>query len=382
MIPYSHQFIDKEDADAVLAALKSDWLTQGPKVKEFELALAKYCGAKYAVAISNGTAALQAVYFTINIKKGDEIITSPLTFAATTNAAIWQGAKPVFVDINKDGNIDSDLIEKKITQKTKAIVVVDYAGLPCDFDVLKKIAKKHKLILIEDAAHSLGAEYKSAKVGSIADLTIFSFHPIKSITTGEGGAVMTNNKDFYEKLLLFRNHGIIKDQNKFLNKSHGPWYYEMQELGLNYRLTDIQAALGISQLKKLPDFLKKRDMIAKNYNKELGKTEGLVLPKHSFKDRKSSRHLYPILLTGKLQSKRKDVFEFLQKNKIGVQVHYIPVYWHPYYQKLGYKKGICPKAEEWYKSEISIPIYPSLKKESQKKVIKNLKEILNGKIKN
>lgn len=375
MIPYSHQFIDEDDLGSVKEVLLSDWLTQGPKVKEFELALAKYCGAKYAVAVSNGTAALQAAYFAIDTQKGDEIITSPMTFAATTNAAIWQGAKPVFVDIDETGNIDPNLIEEKITKKTKAIVVIDYAGLPCDFDKLKKIAKKHGLILIEDAAHSLGAEYKGKKVGCIADLTTFSFHPVKSITTGEGGAVMTNNKELYEKLLLFRSHGITKDQSKFVNKNDGPWYYEMQELGLNYRLTDIQAALGISQLTKLDNFINKRVAIAARYDKELRGIKGLILPRVSFKDRKSSWHLYPIRV---MSEKRLFVFEQLQKNEIGVQVHYIPVYWHPYYQKLRFKKGLCPNAEKWYESEISIPIYPSLKKNDQNKVINVLKEILKN----
>ncbi len=376
MIPYSHQFIDEDDVEAVKKALVSDWMTQGPAVKKFEEDLAVYCGAKYAVAVSNGTAALQAAYFAIDIKSGDEIITSPLTFAATSNAAIWQGAKPIFSDIDESGNIDPDLIEEKITKKTKAIVAVDYAGLPCNLDALRKIAQKHNLFLIEDAAHSLGAEYNGVKVGNIADLTTFSFHPVKSITTGEGGAITTNNKDFYEKLLIFRSHGITKDQTRFVNKSHGPWYHEMQELGLNYRLTDIQAALGSSQLKKLPDFLKKRNEIGMRYNKDLAGISNLVLPlitKNCF----SSRHLYPILLTGKLQEKRGEVFEFLQKNGVGVQVHYIPVYWHPYYEKLGYEKGICPKAEEWYKSEISIPIYPSLDAANQSVVISTLKGILS-----
>ncbi|MDO8442842.1 MAG: UDP-4-amino-4,6-dideoxy-N-acetyl-beta-L-altrosamine transaminase [bacterium] len=375
MIPYSHQFIDEEDIEAVGSVSGSDWLTQGPKVSEFELALAKYCGAKYVVAVSNGTAALQAAYFAAGIGSGDEVITSPMTFAATTNAAIWQGAKPVFVDIDEVGNIDPDLVEEKITPRTKAIVAIDYAGLPCDFDRLKNIAKKHDLFLIEDAAHSLGAEYKGRKVGSIADMTTFSFHPVKSITTGEGGAIATDNKEFYEKLLLFRSHGITKDQAKFVNKNEGPWYHEMQELGLNYRLTDIQAALGISQLKKLPMFLEKREKLAERYSKELVGIKNLILPVYP-DDKRSSLHLYPIRLAGALQPLRGEVFKKLQEAGIGVQVHYIPVYWHPYYQKLGYKRGICPKAEEWYESEISIPIYPSLKKEDQEKVIGDLKAII------
>ena len=373
MIPYSHQFVDKDDTDSVKEAMLSDWLTQGPKIKEFEKSLADYCGTKYAVAVSNGTAALHASYFVAGIQEGDEVIMPPLTFAATANAAIWQRAKPVFVDVDETGNIKPDLIENKITQKTKGIVIVDYAGLPCDFVNIKKIAEKYKLVLIEDAAHSLGAEYKGVKIGDIADLTTLSFHPVKSITTGEGGAVLTNNKNYYEKLLLFRSHGITRNQNNFLNGYHGPWYHEMQELGLNYRLTDIQAALGISQLKKLDNFIRKREKIAAKYDKELKEIYGLTLPKLLFKDRKSSWHIYPIRVE---REKRRYVFEELQKSGIGVQVHYIPVYWHPYYQKLGYKRGSCPNAEKWYESEISIPIYPSLKKEEQEKVIKKLKEIL------
>jgi len=373
MIPYSHQFVDRDDASSVRDALFSNWLTQGPKIKEFEKSLTDYCGTKYAVAVSNGTAALHASYFVAGIQEGDEVIMPPLTFAATANAAIWQRAKPVFVDVDETGNIKTDLIENKITQKTKGIVIVDYAGLPCDFVNIKKIAKKYKLVLIEDAAHSLGAEYKGVKIGDIADLTTLSFHPVKSITTGEGGAILTNNKNYYEKLLLFRSHGITRNQNKFLNKNNEPWHQEMQELGLNYRLTDIQAALGVSQLKKLDNFISKREKIAAKYDKDLKGIDGLILPKLLFKERKSSWHLYPIRVK---KEKRRFIFEELQKSGIGVQVHYIPVYWHPYYQKLGYKKGLCPNAEKWYESEISIPIYPSLTKEKQEKVIKNLKEIL------
>ena len=330
------------------------------------------------MAVSNGTAALQAAYFAAGIGSGDEIITSPITFAATTNAAIWQGAKPIFVDIEKStGNLDANLIEEKITDKTKAIVAVDYSGLPCDYGALKKIAKKYKLLLINDAAHSLGAEYKNKKIGSLADLTILSFHPVKSITTGEGGAVLTDNEDFYKKLFLFRGHGITKDSKDFRNESLGLWYHEMQELGLNYRITDLQAALGTSQLKKLPEFMSLRRKIAKFYSKKLSGIKNLALPSE-FADRKSSRHLYPIRLLGKLQSRRREAFEKLQKAGIGVQVHYIPVYWHPYYQKLGYKKGLCPVAEDFYLSEISIPIYPSLKVADQRTVIKELKNILDN----
>lgn len=376
MIPYGHQSISSTDIAAVLKILKSDWLTQGPKVKEFEVALADYCGSDYAVAVSNGTAALHAAYFAAGISQGDEIITSSMTFAATSNAAIWQGARPIFVDIEKNtGNIDAKLIEENITSKTKAIVAIDYSGLPCDFDALRKIAKKYHCILIADAAHSLGASYKNKMVGRLADLTTFSFHPVKSITTGEGGAILTNNKEFYKKLILFRNHGITKDSNNFLHKSAGPWYHEMQELGLNYRLTDFQAALGINQLKRLSSFVSSRAKIAERYSKELRGIKDLVLPVE-LKDRKSSRHLYPIRLVNELQPRRREIVEKLQKAGIGVQVHYIPVYFHPYYQKLGYKKGLCPNAESFYESEISLPIFPTLTLKDQMYVVEALRNVL------
>jgi perosamine synthetase len=379
MIPYSRQTIEEDDIQAVIKVLKSDWLTQGPAVREFEKVLAQYVGSKYAVAFSSGTAALQAAYYAIGIKKGDEIITSPLTFAATANAALWQGGKPVFVDIKKDGNIDPDLIEKKINKNTKAITAIDYAGMPADLDEIKKIAKKHKIIFIEDAAHSLGAEYKGKKVGSQADMTMFSFHPVKPITTGEGGVITTNSKEYFEKLILFRSHGITKNSSKFRHKSPGAWYHEMQILGQNYRLTDIQAALGISQLKKLSKFSKKRNQIVERYNKLLKNIPGLILPeipKSSFK--KSSWHLYPVRIsTGNINKiNRQEVFKKLQEAGIGVQVHYIPVYFHPYYEDLGYKKGLCPCAEEFYQTEISLPVFPTLSLKDQKYIVNTLISVL------
>ncbi len=376
MIPYSHQLIDKRDIEAVIKVLRSDWLTQGPKVKGFENAISEYVGSRYAVVFSSGTAALQAAYFAAGFKKGDEFIVPPLTFAATSNAGIWQGAKPVFADIkNNTGNIDPAEVEKKITKKTKAIVAVDYGGLPADLEELKKIAKKKKIILIEDAAHSFGASYKGKKIGGIADMTMFSFHPVKTITTGEGGAIVTSRRDFYEKLLLFRNHGITKERKKFLNKSSGDWYMEMQELGLNYRLTDIQAALGLSQLKKIDKFIRLRKKITERYQKELSGIPGIILPTEE-KNKKSSWHLYPIRLGDELADKRDAIFKQLREAGIGVHVHYLPVYWHPYYRKLGYKKGLCPNAEAWHRSVISFPIYPSLKKTDQEKIIRVFKNIL------
>ena len=371
MIPYGHQSIDESDIDAVIQVLKSDWLTQGPKIDEFEKKLGEYCGAKYAVVFSSGTAALHAAYFAAGLKKGDEFITTPLTFAATANAGLYLGAKPVFVDIERDGNLDPKETEKKITGKTKAIAVVDYAGKPAQLDQFRAIADKYNLILIEDACHALGAEYKGKKIGSVSDMTIFSFHPVKSITTGEGGAVLTGDKDFYEKLKLFRTHGITK--NNLVNKSEGDWYYEMQELGFNYRITDIQAALGISQLKRLDKFIKARRKIAADYKKAFEKYSDLIsLPSADEINNYSSWHLFVVRLRGKLALKRAEIFRKLRESGIGTQVHYIPVYWHPFYLKLGYKKGLCPRAEAFYKSIISLPIYPDLKSEDRKFVAEKL----------
>lgn len=374
-IPYGRHTLTAQDIRAVVGVLKSDWLTQGPQVEKFERELAKITGARFAAAFSSGTAALQAAYFAAGLSPGDEVITSPLTFAATANAALWQGAKAVFADIELEtGNIDPKEVEKKITKRTRAIVPVDYAGLPCDYGALRSIARQHKLWLIEDAAHALGAEYRGKKVGSISDMTMFSFHPVKSITTGEGGAVTTNRKDFYERLLLFRNHGITKDPTKFKFKSHGPWYQEMQELGLNYRLTDVQAALGLSQLKKLPEFVGLRRRIAARYRKELSGVKGLILPQEP-SDRRSAWHLYPVRFTGEFSRRRDEIFKKLRAAGIGVQVHYLPVYRYPYYRKLGYPKGICPQAEVFFKSCISIPIFPRLSRKDQKFVVKKLKSL-------
>ncbi len=387
MIPYGHQSIDESDIKAVVDVLKTDWLSQGPKIGEFENDLAKYCGAKYAVIFSSGTAALHAAYFAAGLKSGDEFITTPLTFAATANAGLYLGAKPVFADIGVDNNLDPKKAIKKITSKTKLISVVDFAGLPAKLDELKKIAREHNLVLIEDGCHALGASYKGKKIGSVADMTAFSFHPVKSITTGEGGAVLTDNKEYYERMKVFRHHGIVRDPLKFSfgegsapggkKQSPGDWYHEMQELGFNYRITDIQAALGISQLKRLDKFIKARKKIAGIYNKALNKFSKNVLLPDDSKDTSSSWHIYVIKLKGKLANKRLEIFTKLRKAGIGVQVHYIPVYFHPYYKSLGYKKGICPNAELYYKTAISLPIYPDLSLNDQSFVIESLSKLLS-----
>jgi len=359
-LPYGRQWIDANDIREVIKVLKSDWITQGPKIKEFENALCKYTGAKYAVVVSSGTAALHISCLAANIKRGDEVITSPITFVASANSILYCGGKSVFADIQKDTvNIDPEEIKKKINPNTKAIIPVHFAGHPCDLEEIKEIAEKHNLLIIEDAAQALGAEYKNSKIGSCkySDMTIFSFHPVKHITTGEGGAVLTNQKDLYQRLLLFRNHGITKDKKK-MTKFDGPWYYEMQELGFNYRLTDIQCALGISQLKKLEKYIERRRELVNIYNKKLVEIDKIILPVEK-PYVKSSWHIYYIRL--KDSKRRKNIFEELQKSNIGVQVHYIPVYLQPYYQKnFGYKIGDCPKAEEYYKSTITLPLYPKM----------------------
>lgn len=375
MIPYSRQQIDKNDIQEVIKVLKSPFITQGPKIKEFEELIARYCGSKYAVSFSSGTAALHAAYYTAGIGVGDEVITSPLTFAATANMLVVVGATPVFADIDiTTGNLNPRAVEKKITKKTKAIVGVDYAGLPVDILALKKIAKRHKLIFIEDAAHALGASYDKKKVGTLADMTMFSLHPLKTITTGEGGVIVTDSKKYCERLLLFRSHGITKDKKKLVNKNSPAWYYEMQGMGFNYRMTDIQAALGVSQMKKLNFFVSRRGEIARRYQKELGSLKNFIISK-MFSDRTSSWHLFPLRLIPEKKHLRDFCFNELQKAGIGVQVHYIPVYWHPYYAMRGYKRGLCPNVELFSESEISIPVFPSLSQKDQVKIIKVIREI-------
>ena len=376
-IPYSHQDINEEDINAISEVLRSDFITQGPKIREFEEALATYCGAKYAVVLSSGTAALHAAYFVCGISKEDEVITSPITFLATANAALFLGAKPIFVDIEPDtGNINPDLIEKSTTKKTKAIVPVDYAGHPVDLEKISNIAKSYNLLIIEDACHALGAQYKSEKIGNCkySDMTVFSFHPVKSITTGEGGAVLTNNEEYYKKLIMFRQHGITKNSSQFTvynSQLIGDWYYEMQFLGYNYRLTDIQCALGISQLKKLDKFIERRRQIVEIYKEAFKNNDFFDLPVE--KDyAKSSWHLYPIRLKNKYCNEKRGIFTKLREKGLGVQVHYIPVYWQPYYQKLGYRKGICPNAEDFYRREISIPLYPSMSDEDVEYVVNTI----------
>ncbi|TDX58915.1 UDP-4-amino-4,6-dideoxy-N-acetyl-beta-L-altrosamine transaminase [Orenia marismortui] len=376
LIPYGRQYIDDDDIQAVVEVLKSDYLTTGPKIKEFEDKFARYVGAKYAVAVVNGTAALHAACFAAGIKEGDEVITTALTFAASANCILYQGGRPVFADIKADTyNVSTEEIRKKITDKTKAIIPVHYTGQPCDLEEIKQIARDHNLIIIEDAAHALGAEYKGKKIGGLSDMSIFSFHPVKHITTGEGGMITTNSKKLYDKLIQFRSHGITKDKDRYINESHGEWYHEEQFLGYNYRMTDIQAALGISQLKKSDEFLKRRREIANIYNQELKNIGWLKLP-YQKSDINSSWHLYVIQINeDKLGKSRDEVFEYLREEGLGVQVHYIPVYWHPYYQNLGYSKGICLNSERVYRRLITLPLHPKMTNDEVDYVIKILHKL-------
>ncbi|WP_313892553.1 UDP-4-amino-4,6-dideoxy-N-acetyl-beta-L-altrosamine transaminase [Psychrobacillus sp.] len=373
-LSYGKQSIDESDIEAVVAVLRSPFLTQGPKLGEFEKSVAAYVGAKYAVAFTNGTAALHGACYAAGISAGDEVITTPITFAATSNAVLYCGGTPVFADIDEHTyNIDPKEIKKKITSKTKAIMPVDFTGQPVDLDEIMKIADEHQLVVIEDGAHSLGAIYKGKKIGSQAHMTMFSFHPVKPITTGEGGIITTNSEEYYEKLKRFRSHGISKTLHSV---EQGDWYYEMVELGYNYRMTELQAALGLSQIVKLDGFIERRREIARLYNEKLGHLRGIIIPKQ-LEETESGWHLYSIQLDcEKITKPRKAIFEEMRSLNIGVHVHYIPVYWHPYYRELGYEKGICPKAEEWYQQAMTLPIFPGMMEEDVESVVSALSEVL------
>lgn len=375
-LPYGKQWLDEDDIKAVVDVLKSDYLTTGPKIAEFEKAFAKYVGAKFAVAISNGTAALHAACYAAGIQEGDEAITTPITFAASANAALYCGGTPVFADIDAATyNIDPNDIRRKITDKTKAIIPVHFTGQPCDMDEIGRIAKEYNLTVIEDAAHAVGADYKGKLIGGISDMTTFSFHPVKHITTGEGGMITTNNEELYKKLLLFRSHGITREKDRMLDYQ-GPWYYEQLELGYNYRMTDIQAALGLSQLNKADNFLQRRRQIAAMYTKAFEDTATLTVPFQQ-DGCNSSWHLYIIQLKlEKLRCDRKEVFEALHRENIGVNVHYIPVYKHPYYQQNGYRDITCAHSENLYDRIISLPIFPKMTNQDVQDVIYSVKTIL------
>ena len=377
-IGYGRQSINDADIQAVIDVLQSDFLTCGPKLEEVERKLCRITGAKYAVLISNGTAALHAACYAASIQSGDEVITTPITFAASANCALYCGAKPVFADINPETyNISPEEIEKKITERTKAVIAVDFTGQAVELDQIREICQKHHLILIEDGAHSIGTKYNGTPVGSIADLTTFSFHPVKTVTAGEGGAVLTNDEEFYKKLLLFRSHGITRNENWMSGKSEGGWYYEQMELGMNYRMTDIQAALLGSQLDRLETFAKRRREIVRMYDEAFQEMPEIIVQKE-IPQSDTVRHLYLLRLNPeRLKAGRKEIFDALTAENIGCNVHYIPVYYFPYYQKLGYQKGLCPNAEALYERLITIPLYFGMSDEDVQNVIQAVKKVLN-----
>jgi len=375
-LPYGRQSIDESDIQAVVDTLRSDWLTTGPKVSEFEEAVAAWVWAKYAVSFSSGTAALHAAAFAAALGSGDEAITSPLTFAATANCILYQGATPVFADVSEDTlNLDHEQTAQRITPRTRVILPVDYAGHPADLQPILELAEHHGLIVIEDACHALGAEYRRRRVGSIAHMTVFSFHPVKHLTTGEGGMVTTNNSVFAETLRRFRNHGISSDARQ--RQAEGQWHYEMVLLGFNYRLSDISCALGLQQLKKLDANLERRRQIAARYSEQFSNVAG-VLPAQVRDDVNPAWHLYPIRLDlARISATRAEVFQALRAENIGVNVHYIPVHVHPYYRDhFGYTGGEFPVAEAAYERLISLPMFHGMSDSDVEDVIGAVRKVV------
>ena len=363
-LPYGRQSIDDDDVNAVISVLRSDWLTTGPAVAAFEDAVCAYSGARHGVAVANGTAGLHVALMALGIGAGDEVIAPPITFVATTNAILYCGAKPVFADVDPDTLlIDPQAVKAAITPRTKAIIAVDYAGQPCDWDALRRIADQHNLTLVADACHALGAEYKGRKVGTLADISVFSFHPVKPITTGEGGMCMTNDPVLAEKMRHARGHGITSTASQ--REASGAWFYEMTSLGYNYRICDIQCALGVSQLKKLPLWVQKRNDLAALYDAAFAGTDVRALT--SSPDILHARHLYVVRVDD-----RDDVFKRLRSANIGANIHYIPVYLHPYYQALGYRQGLCPVAESAYKTILTLPLWPGMDEMDIKRVVLEL----------
>ncbi len=379
-IYYGRQWIGEDDIRAVEEVLRSDYITCGPKVDEFEQELARYTGAKYAVAVSNGTAALHCACLAAGIGPGDEVITTPLTFAASANCALYCGARPVFADVDPHTyNIDPASVRAHITDKTKAIVAVDFTGQAVRHEELRAICDEFGLVFIEDAAHAIATKYKGQQVGSLADLTCFSFHPVKTITGGEGGAVTTNDEALYRKLVLAHTHGIPHDEALMQDAPHeGPWCYEQISLGYNYRMTDFQAALLVSQLHKVDHFAARRKQIVSAYNKAFANMPELIL-QQEIPESDTCRHLYIIRLAlDKLTCTRRQFFDAMSAENVQCQVHYVPVYWFPYYQALGYEKGLCPVAEEIYQGIMSIPLYPKMTDQDVEDTIHAVKKVVEA----
>lgn len=367
---YGHQYIDEADIQAVVDVLRSDYLTCGPRITELEEKLCRITGAAYAVVCSNGTAALHMACQAAGVKEGDEVITTPITFAASANCALYCGARPVFADINEETyNIDPEQVKALTGEKTKAVVAVDFTGQSVELDPLLAHCHANNLVLIEDGAHVIGTRYNGKCNGSIADMTTLSFHPVKTVTSGEGGAVLTNSETYYKKLLLCRSHGITRDPAQMAHEPDGPWYYEQTALGMNYRMTDIQAALLISQLNKLSMFSARRKEIVKAYDEAFSKLPQIIVQKE-IPESDTTRHLYILRLNReKLRIGRRQFFEALEAENVCCNVHYIPTYYFPYYEKLGYRRGLCPKAEKLYEEIISLPLYYAMSDQDVQDVI-------------
>ena len=380
MIPYGKQNISKEDIDAVIEVLNSDFLTQGPVVERFEKELCDYTSSEYALALNSATSALHCACLALGVSKGDLVWTSPITFVASANCALYCGADIDFVDIDyESNNISIEALRLKLenaeanNRLPKVIIPVHMGGESCDMKSIYKLSQKYGFKIIEDASHSIGATYNNSKVGSCkySDITVFSFHPVKIITTAEGGAALTNNKNLFDKLQLFRSHGITREVDNMKNAPHGGWYYEQIDLGLNYRMTELQAALGCSQIKRIENFVLKRNNIAEFYNQEFCNLP-IDLPKID-KNSISSYHLYIIKISSNNEKERLELYSYLKENGLGVNVHYIPVHMQPYYRSLGFSNGDFPEAERYYKSAISIPLHPGLTKSNQNYIVKKLR---------
>jgi perosamine synthetase len=378
LLPYGRQAVDESDIQAVAEVLRSDWLTTGPRVKEFEKTFAGYLGVGEAVAVSSGTAALHTAMYALDVGPGDEVIVPALTFAASANCVLYQGATPVFADIDDDTLLlDPAEVAAKVTPRTRAVVAVDFAGQPCDYDKLQRVARRHGVSVVADACHAAGASYKNRAVGTLGDLTVFSFHPVKAMTTAEGGMITTESFETAYQMRRFRSHGITFDHVE--RQQQGSWYYEMVDLGYNYRLSDVQCALGISQLKKLKDWVARRRAIASRYDAAIAGLPG-VRPQSVSQEAEHAYHLYVIRLDlDHLSVDRARVFSALRAEGIGVNVHYLPVHLHPYYrQRLGTRAGLCPRAEAAYQEMISLPIFPSMSEKDVEDVIEALWKVINA----
>jgi len=379
-IYYGRQWIDENDIEAVDDVLRSDYITCGPKVDELESTLCEFTGAKFAVAVNSGTSALHCACIAAGVKPGDEVITTPITFAASANCAVYCGARPVFADINPETyNIDPESIKAHITERTKAVVAVDFTGQAVQIDEIRQICEEHNLIFIEDAAHSIATKYRGQQVGSLADMTCFSFHPVKTVTGGEGGAILTNNEELYKKLVLAHTHGITHDEALMEGAPHeGPWYYEQISLGYNYRLTDFQAALITSQLGKIEFFRSRRQEIVKRYNDAFSRLPEIIVQKE-IPESDTCRHLYIIQLRfEKLTCTRREFFDAMSAENVQCQIHYVPVYWFPFYKHLGYEEGLCPNAEKMYRGIMSIPLYPKMSDQDVDDVIHAVKKVVEN----